>query len=204
MVRFIIRSQFLCWHRNNVFTFQYGQIYYEIEERINNVLQDILHSNMVRFIICFSLPKKNKASKSLFNFTFQYGQIYYIPIFIIFFVYIKFYIPIWLDLLSFLAILFLNNSNILHSNMVRFIIQIKCIRLNAIFFFTFQYGQIYYIITFIASVVFYLFYIPIWLDLLYGYYDAVYKIKKFLHSNMVRFIIRFFSLKYAKLIFSTY
>ena len=28
-----------------------------------------LHSNMVRFI----MPKKNKASKSLFKFTFQYG-----------------------------------------------------------------------------------------------------------------------------------
>ena len=32
-------------------------------------------------------------------------------------------------------------------------------------------------------------YIPIWLDLLYGSRAKISKIKKYLHSNMVRFII---------------
>ena len=70
----------------------------------------------------------------------------------------------------------------LHSNMVRFII----IMIN---YDTYYENYIY---------------IPIWLDLLY-YIDKYNKEhNKNLHSNMVRFIIRFFSLKYAKLIFSTY
>lgn len=40
--------------------------------------------------------------------------------------------------------------------------------------------------------------------LLYGDLSYIKEYKQNLHSNMVRFIIRFFSLKYAKLIFSTY
>ena len=69
----------------------------------------------------------------------------------------------------------------LHSNMVRFIIM----RVN-------------------TDIKRYKIYIPIWLDLLLAIriIDNVYRYN--LHSNMVRFIIRFFSLKYAKLIFSTY
>ena len=116
------------------------------------------------------------------KFTFQYGQIYYpsdisktMPGTLI-------YIPIWLDLLFIILILVLLPTCYLHSNMVRFIIRIEAEIKYWHKSFTFQYGQIYY------------------------NRRKNRKITKInnLHSNMVRFIIRFFSLKYAKLIFSTY
>ena len=144
-----------------------------------------LHSNMVRFII-----DVNKYSVDYkLKFTFQYGQIYYA-------VYVDrmprsmfIYIPIWLDLLCVFLIQKNIQSNYLHSNMVRFIIDI----IQQLFYFkivfTFQYGQIYYsLIIFVKSLILQI-YIPIWLDLLF--FNNLCKIFDFtnLHSNMVRFII---------------
>ena len=56
------------------------------------------------------------------------------------------YIPIWLDLLFFDK--YRNNlsNNNLHSNMVRFIIPEVITMITSIIAFTFQYGQIYYLI----------------------------------------------------------
>ena len=105
-----------------IFTFQYGQIYYYESHRIlQRILQD-LHSNMVRFIIfyfvigkawiyCIYIPiwldllfKWNPSDISVTRpFTFQYGQIYYLFVLRFFFL-VRYH---------------------LHSNMVRFIIDMK-------------------------------------------------------------------------------
>ena len=77
------------------FTFQYGQIYYELQTHalplqtkiyipiwLDLLLKEFLmasartpnlHSNMVRFIIGMAIIKNTNAAE----FTFQYGQIYY-------------------------------------------------------------------------------------------------------------------------------
>ena len=95
---------------------------------------------MVRFIIY----KFTDEGTLEIRFTFQYGQIYYafpknrkaFPK--------NIYIPIWLDLL-FKKEYEANKSIIdLHSNMVRFIIDIDKYRNYVLVEFTFQYGQIYY------------------------------------------------------------
>ena len=140
MVRFIISEEGFGSTPYAAFTFQYGQIYYEIKiETVRNKEMN-LHSNMVRFIIF----EKLGVDSGNVEFTFQYGQIYY-----------KrrsgqgksdsaIYIPIWLDLL------FGSSTNIkisdsdLHSNMVRFIMQPEGGALSDYRAFTFQYGQIYY------------------------------------------------------------
>ena len=57
----------------SVFTFQYGQIYYDFNYKEQQEEQEDLHSNMVRFIITDRLTTKKKNMQ----FTFQYGQIYY-------------------------------------------------------------------------------------------------------------------------------
>ena len=95
MVRFIIGVGDMYGHGLGVFTFQYGQIYYDEIERAFTQLKLIyipiwldllqyykqqtilmqmnLHSNMVRFIIYDEMREK----QSYLRFTFQYGQIYY-------------------------------------------------------------------------------------------------------------------------------
>ena len=51
MVRFIIRNYKKRGALKMQFTFQYGQIYYELNNKIEKIEQTYLHSNMVRFII---------------------------------------------------------------------------------------------------------------------------------------------------------
>ena len=117
MVRFIIFICKLFFKERALFTFQYGQIYYfkavdytisddEIyipiwldllffEKYRNNLSNNNLHSNMVRFIIVVQLV----SLKSRQKFTFQYGQIYYEAEQKWFKNRKEIYIPIWLDLL---------------------------------------------------------------------------------------------------------
>ena len=78
------------------------------------------------------------------------------------------YIPIWLDLLCVINMIKRLTSADLHSNMVRFIINIK--------------------IDTIIDVE--IIYIPIWLDLLLLNYRQRLNRYLYLHSNMVRFIIK--------------
>ena len=118
---------------------------------------------MVRFII-HSVPG---IVLLISVFTFQYGQIYYQQVFFIFYVFIFFYIPIWLDLLS------ENNQE----------------TDNVVVDFTFQYGQIYYQFMVWHNNIVDSFYIPIWLDLLLCKYIFSSVFYVILHSNMVRFII---------------
>ena len=73
MVRFIIIEMMALEIAIKIFTFQYGQIYYNNEEKGENTQEIDLHSNMVRFIM-----KKNKRKISTAT---------------------RIYIPIWLDLL---------------------------------------------------------------------------------------------------------
>ena len=96
MVRFIIEYPYLDKQLLIDFTFQYGQIYYyhitnakifivnlyipiwldllsEIKE-LKKIINDTLHSNMVRFIMYVIY---NLLTEEI-DFTFQYGQIYYI------------------------------------------------------------------------------------------------------------------------------
>ena len=99
-----------------------------------------LHSNMVRFII---------ITHSFFTlitspFTFQYGQIYYYIAFYYSSPPFRIYIPIWLDLLLVFIFQFCFFVCYLHSNMVRFIINLNTVFQNVTVEFTFQYGQIYY------------------------------------------------------------
>ena len=151
--------------KTDLFTFQYGQIYYagirddeflsahiyipiwldllcRQYSRKSTIFSD-LHSNMVRFIM--RLFHNFIAKTDLF--TFQYGQIYYAGIRDDEFLSAHIYIPIWLDLLcvvyKILESIWIN----LHSNMVRFIIVCSFFSQSSLFLFTFQYGQIYYIHT---------------------------------------------------------
>ena len=77
----------------------------------------------------------------------------------------------------------------LHSNMVRFIIELPALTSPPIIKFTFQYGQIYYLSEIIYLLKFCFIYIPIWLDLLLMYIKPETIYGGHLHSNMVRFII---------------
>ena len=95
---------------------------------------------MVRFII-FTLQFEKLG---FIVFTFQYGQIYYHYICFNFSLKVTIYIPIWLDLLSMSFWKDAYNYIYLHSNMVRFIIQVFL-----------------QICTLVLAI-----YIPIWLDLL--------------------------------------
>ena len=163
MVRFIILTTVGSLGATTTFTFQYGQIYYEIQKLNKEYSQIHLHSNMVRFII--RRKRKRIENKS------------------------SIYIPIWLDLLSIYQNQKLKNKINLHSNMVRFIIMIVRGAQFAISKFTFQYGQIYYKRFNSFSSLLNNIYIPIWLDLLSIYQNQKLKNKINLHSNMVRFII---------------
>ena len=117
MVRFIINVVKLKDAPYDVFTFQYGQIYY-------------YYRSEDYYLICL--------------FTFQYGQIYYSNNSKKTIIKNIIYIPIWLDLLSAdLENAGMNRLN-LHSNMVRFIIHVRAYNKHRIKQFTFQYGQIYY------------------------------------------------------------
>ena len=78
----------------------------------------------------------------------------------------------------------------LHSNMVRFIINVRFKRKRIKSLFTFQYGQIYYNYTFVFYFYDIAIYIPIWLDLLSTNFSSFIISNSHLHSNMVRFIIQ--------------
>ena len=77
MVRFIIRTQFLCWHKNIVFTFQYGQIYYV------SFTYSFTNKPKIYIPIWLDLLLDKILSGVGHNtkFTFQYGQIYYFNIY---------------------------------------------------------------------------------------------------------------------------
>ena len=118
---------------------------------------------MVRFI----MPAIIDVIIVITSFTFQYGQIYYdfLEDYAEEIEYI--YIPIWLDLLYQQDLNRQIMERDLHSNMVRFIIQKKRPHYHMILLFTFQYGQIYYILLAYSFRDQSKIYIPIWLDLLY-------------------------------------
>ena len=169
-----------------LFTFHYGQIYYNFSP--NNVISSSviyiplwldlllftnenkieeianLHSTMVRFIITTVSVSTSITSP----FTFHYGQIYYAGIRDDEFLKAHIYIPLWLDLLF---LIFKSHSRFqyyLHSTMVRFIIFLPTAQARLSFSFTFHYGQIYYFSRCWRPVVFVKIYIPLWLDLLCG------------------------------------
>ena len=141
---------------------------------------------MVRFII----PSYSFFNCSTKTFTFHYGQIYYIKLITDRIDTFDIYIPLWLDLLFFESIDF--------AFMLRIYIPLwlDLLSMRDIspapnkYTFTFHYGQIYYSLLLIASLIilFYLhstmvrfimsmsfilsiiacsIYIPLWLDLLY-------------------------------------
>ena len=141
MVRFIIylESSQKVWAK--IFTFQYGQIYYQYSKQVQTQMQPNLHSNMVRFII-LAIP--NFITNTVL-FTFQYGQIYYILSRHSLSIKAIIYIPIWLDLLFVSYSKYNVHVVNLHSNMVRFIIYKSIESSPPKIKFTFQYGQIYYI-----------------------------------------------------------
>ena len=116
----------------------------------------------------------------------------------------KIYIPIWLDLLYISVKNPYYRETNLHSNMVRFIIELIKTKLSKNFEFTFQYGQIYYSIHIAYPLSILIIYIPIWLDLLcYNFTENIINIDD-LHSNMVRFIMTFILSKYFSLYLFTF
>ena len=140
---------------------------------------------MVRFIIC----NRYSVQLGFLVFTFQYGQIYYNLFIFLKIILITIYIPIWLDLLSNSQENQWRYQQHLHSNMVRFIIIFPISMLAKVFLFTFQYGQIYYMVYSSWRSQFSCIYIPIWLDLLFPDNMVSLAFRPNLHSNMVRFII---------------
>ena len=74
--------------------------------------------------------------------------------------------------------------------MVRFIIRMLFVFLELLYRFTFQYGQIYYVKIKNKLMVKPKIYIPIWLDLLFNQKRHKYSRQIYLHSNMVRFIMK--------------
>ena len=98
MVRFIIIHKMTVYRWLKKFTFQYGQIYYSLQTSLKLFFTSYLHSNMVRFIMKFYFIKKRGLKK----FTFQYGQIYYLNSTSKSNREFRIYIPIWLDLLSYI------------------------------------------------------------------------------------------------------
>ena len=88
-----------------------------------------------------------------------------------------------------------NTEAYLHSNMVRFIIMQGDLKIEIASPFTFQYGQIYYVAKEKKEIKNMPIYIPIWLDLLLCLRRLLYQLILHLHSNMVRFIIKIYSIK---------
>ena len=152
---------------------------------LNGLGLENLHSNMVRFIIMISAL----IFRLKYAFTFQYGQIYYLSSQFSSLYDFRIYIPIWLDLLLILLYLVRHMLCYLHSNMVRFIIMLNPFLSYSVYKFTFQYGQIYYILQRRRLQFNMPIYIPIWLDLLSNLFLVLLTILRNLHSNMVRFII---------------
>ena len=186
MVRFIIDYLILFDIEIDSFTFQYGQIYY-----VYRVFQKVPQAAIYIPIWLDLLSNISPTPSVLFVlFTFQYGQIYYMVIYLFLMKIVLIYIPIWLDLLFQIKILTRITLGNLHSNMVRFIIDDNSIIQIAKSQFTFQYGQIYYITKSKSSNKRRYIYIPIWLDLLFKEPVSRGESKAYLHSNMVRFIIR--------------
>ena len=135
---------------------------------IKNLLNEkYLHSNMVRFI----MRSMDKTRMPTMLFTFQYGQIYYNNKLKTKDNLYNIYIPIWLDLLQEVQSKEHHRYRHLHSNMVRFIIRFITR--------TYIHGRSIYI--------------PIWLDLLSRYRARKCCNYFYLHSNMVRFIINFYA-----------
>ena len=95
MVRFIINEVITALGSAIAFTFQYGQIYYDIRIAGRTTAEIDLHSNMVRFIIQIL----GEPMGIPISFTFQYGQIYYRTHEENLIYEKDIYIPIWLDLL---------------------------------------------------------------------------------------------------------
>ena len=141
MVRFIIIQKQALLTDIIVFTFQYGQIYYDKDNFKESQIQNNLHSNMVRFIIIIFY----QALQIFFLFTFQYGQIYYVlsifqkPIIKILFTFQYGQIYYSQEEKEARA-----DEIDLHSNMVRFIMHDARFSFISKIIFTFQYGQIYY------------------------------------------------------------
>ena len=73
--------------------------------------------------------------------------------------------------------------------MVRFIITALVDNIVRSYGFTFQYGQIYYLLPLSRLPKRDNIYIPIWLDLLFSHLHFLYPCPSHLHSNMVRFIM---------------
>ena len=168
-----------------------------------------LHSNMVRFIMQTTQQREHNFQ----SFTFQYGQIYYANNGQFSQTSRNIYIPIWLDLLYIYKSRSFNNKWYLHSNMVRFIIQVLGEPMGIPITFTFQYGQIYYQENWNKQFEYTKIYIPIWLDLLFRTESDIAKPHWNLHSNMVRFIIAIinfikklktkFTFQYGQIYYST-
>ena len=163
MVRFIIYKKMNNKNLFILFTFHYGQIYYRYIDACETYLN---------------------------RFTFHYGQIYYCSRSYICLVYITVYIPLWLDLLSYILVDNIKSPLGLHSTMVRFIIYFSARFLKSNQRFTFHYGQIYYEkqkldIKYGNHV-----YIPLWLDLLLSMLKGIFANTEGLHSTMVRFIMQ--------------
>ena len=185
MVRFIMEHRKLTKGEIMKFTFQYGQIYYKIQKKLDclkiqiyipiwldlllntcaleSMAQNNLHSNMVRFIIRHGRRRRNIRIRIYIPIWLDllYIHAFFVPTRLLI------YIPIWLDLLYLLEALIL-----------KFFIR-----------FTFQYGQIYYQTRQYRYSLLYDIYIPIWLDLLFGRFQQMRPHFLNLHSNMVRFII---------------
>ena len=114
------------------------------------------------------------------------------------------YIPIWLDLLFRTELDIVVLRYYLHSNMVRFIMRSLSKKRLPTMLFTFQYGQIYYWQLKDTHLRKKYIYIPIWLDLLSSIKQQQ-RFKKYnLHSNMVRFIIDYFTTSLPKQILFTF
>ena len=140
MVRFIIAKKIALMNLNRIFTFHYGQIYYNLKkEKIKT--RSAIYIPLWLDLLC---GRKSLSSSSNFLFTFHYGQIYYLKalpskftlliftfhygqIYYTFQIFNKYrridiYIPLWLDLLYITKTMPSRNGFDLHSTMVRFII----------------------------------------------------------------------------------
>ena len=142
MVRFIMRMTSENKAKECKFTFQYGQIYYRLESCNKRIYRKVY----IPIWLDLLSTKEKQFWGNRLKFTFQYGQIYYNALVVRYTKKIFVYIPIWLDLLQKNCGACCLKYTSLHSNMVRFIIVYYDNFKTYMLRFTFQYGQIYYII----------------------------------------------------------